>query len=153
MVVMSTQMNGSYFRVWETLRESWDCAAKIAVSCSHGRNLEQLVDLDWFDSNFCIKSLAQIRMYQVCANPCLHKCRNPFSRNVQIQTYTGYKSLPGNVRVAKFGAGKRGGHWRVMDGEWHQHPHPHHQHPHHLGVTSEMAMMRRGWMAVIQCWT
>ena len=150
MVVMSTQMNGSYFRVWETLRESWDCAAKIAVSCSHGRNLEQLVDLDWFDSNFCIKSLAQIRMYQVCANPCLHKCRNPFSRNVQIQTYTGYKSLPGNVwpnlaREREVGTDEW---WTVSD----------------ISILILIAIIsipiniwngddEEGVMAVIQCWT
>ena len=82
---------------WQLLQSLRDSAAKsdkkIAVSCSHGRNLEHLVDLDWFDSNFCIKSLAQILMYQVC----VHESRNRFSRNVQISTYTGYKSLAGNV--------------------------------------------------------
>ena len=86
---------------WQLLQSLRNSSAKsdkkIGVSCSHGRNLEHLVDLDWFDSNFCIKSLAQILMYQVCANLSVQKSRNPFSRNVQISTYTGYKSLAGNV--------------------------------------------------------
>ena len=58
-----------YSDEWRLVQCPRDSAAKsekkLPFHVRMERNLEHLVDLDWFDSNFCIKSLAQILMYQV----------------------------------------------------------------------------------------